>query len=278
MSELSPLLVERVKQELRLRHYSRHTVRAYAAWVRAWGTWLGGRAAPRDAGWELVKAWLLTLTDAGIGRSALDQAISAVRFLYVDLYGRSPPGRLDICRPRREALLPRVLAREEVLRLAGAIANRKHRLALLMMYASGLRVSEVVALRVGDVDLSRLVVNVKRAKGKKDRTSVVSAAVRGELEAQMAGRAARDPLFPSEAGGHLSVRSIQHVVEAAAERAGLAGRVSCHVLRHSFATHLLENGTDIRFIQDLLGHARIETTTRYTHVRDPAKLAIASPL
>lgn len=277
MQALSPHLVERVKQEMLIRHYSRHTVRAYAAYVRDFANWLAG-TLPREATVAQVGAYLAHVVARGASRSAVDQAISALRFLYVELYQRFTPGDLLAWRPRREATLPRVLSKSEVLLLAEAIANRKHRLAVLLMYASGIRVSELVALRVGDVDLSRLVVNVRGGKGGKDRTTVVSPVLRPEIEWLAARRGAREPLLPSEAGGHLSTRSVQHVVERAARRAGLAGRVSCHVLRHSFATHLLEGGTDIRYSQALLGHARIETTTRYTHVRNPALLHVQSPL
>ncbi len=277
MSVMSSLLYERVCQEMQIRRYSRHTIRAYVSGVRDFAQSLGGRPA-RAASLDDIRAHLLTLTAAGKSRSRVDQVISALRFLYIELYQQYAGVDFAITRPRREQTLPRVLSKEEVLRLAAAIDNRKHKVAVLLMYAAGLRVSEVVRAKVGDIDVGRLMLTVRQGKGGKDRVTVLSALLRADLEALTAGRHAKEPLFPSEAGGHLATRSIQHVVERAAEKAQLAGRVSCHTLRHSFATHLLEGGTDIRFIQSLLGHVKIETTLRYTHVQNPALLRIASPL
>ena len=276
MPVLSTLLLPRVRQEMELRHFSRHTVRSYVSAVRGFSESLAGRPA-RGATLDDIRGHLLALTEAGCSRSRLDQVISALRFLYVELYQQYADESFAVPRPRRERILPRVLAKDEVLRLAAVIDNRKHKVAVLLMYAAGLRVSEVVSAKVGDVDVGRLILNVRQGKGKKDRITVLSAVLRADLEALTCGRRAREPLFPSEAGGHLSTRSIQHVVERAAEKAKLAGRVSCHTLRHSFATHLLEGGTDIRFIQSLLGHVKIETTLRYRHVQNPALLRITSP-
>jgi site-specific recombinase XerD len=234
---------------------------------------------PRAASSEQMRAFLAHLCEVGVGRSRLDQVVSALRFLYVDLYGQRHEGGFDVPRPRREKYLPRVLSRAEILRLAEVTANRKHRIAILLMYAAGLRVAELVALRVRDVDIVRSALFVRGGKGRKDRITVLSAALTADLRWLSEGRQATSPLFLSGSGPEgLSVRSVQHVVEHAAERAALSGRVSCHTLRHSFATHLLENGVDIRYIQELLGHARLETTTRYTHVRNPSALRIVSPL
>ena len=275
---LSPNLLERVREEMAIRHYSRHTIRAYVAAIAAWAAWLRP-TLPREGTAEALRAFLAHLVEAGTSRSRVDQAVSALRFLYVELYRSMTPAGFAVPRPRRESTLPRVLAKEEVLRLAAAPINRKHRIAILLMYAAGLRVAELAALRVRDIDAVRSTVFVRGGKGRKDRVTVLSDALVSDLAWLVEGRSAGEPLIPSAVGGGpLSVRTFQHVVERAAATAGLAGRVSCHTLRHSFATHLLESGVDIRFIQDLLGHARIDTTARYTHVRNPAATRVRSPL
>ena len=262
-------------RSLRLRNYRPNTIRTYVNALRAYVRWLDGTPV-KAAGRDKVRTYLVFLFESGRSRSYVDQAISALKFLYVDLYGTVSRDDFVLERPRREMTLPHVLSRGEVLRLADAISNRKHRLAVLVMYAAGLRVSELVSASVGDVDLERLTLHVRMAKGGRDRYTVLSEALCQDLEWLVRDRGPKDPLFPSRTGERLSARSIQKVVERAAAATGV--EASCHTLRHSFATHLLEAGTDIRFIQDLLGHAKIETTTRYAHVRKPAALRIVSPL
>lgn len=271
----SPHLLVRFEQELQIRGYRHNTIKTYSTALRAYVKWLGS-LHPRDAGTEELKSYVLSLCQEGKSRSTADQVISALRFLYVELYGRSEFAKELIKRPRRASSLPRVLTRDQVLELADAIPNRRHRVAVLLMYAAGLRVSEVVAANVRDVDLDGLSLHVQNAKGAKDRITVISPRLADELAWLCTSRPPLAPLVPSREGGRLSARSIQHVVERASEATGIDA--SCHTLRHSFATHLLENGTDIRIIQKLLGHVKIETTTRYTHVRNPTLMRVRSPL
>lgn len=271
-------LLARVGVELRCRHYSRHTVRAYVGALRLWAAFLSGQA-PRTATPEQVRAFLHNRIENGATRSTVDHAISALKFLYVELYAQYTPETFNVPRPRRRQYLPQVLSRAQILRLADACPNRKHRLAILVMYAAGLRVSELAALRIVDVDLEKRSVFVRSGKGAKDRITIFSDVLIDDLRWICSGRRPKDAVFASPTtGGHLSVRTFQHLVEHAALRAGLEGRVSCHTLRHSFATHLLEKGVDLRFIQELLGHVKIETTVRYTHVSQPAIMRIVSPL
>lgn len=274
-AQLSPLLVPRFEQLMRLRNYRPNTIRTYRGVLRAWIAWLDG-VPPATASLELVQVWLLALVDVGASRSYLDQCISMLRFLYTVVYQRFAPETQFIVRPRREKTLPHVLSRPEVLALADAVPNRRHRIAVLLLYAAGLRVSELVAADVADVDLDRLTLHVRMGKGGRDRITVLSDTLAPELRWLCDGRSRYSPLVPARDGSRWSTRSVQHVVEVAARRIGV--QASCHTLRHSFATHLLEAGTDIRFIQQLLGHAKIETTTRYTHVKNPAAFRVKSPL
>jgi site-specific recombinase XerD len=274
---LSTQLIPRYRQELALRHYARSTTKTYTSVIRSWAAWLGP-VHPRQATDEDIRAFLYAGMEMGLSRSWVDQAISALRFLYVALYERSSAPFESVVRPRREQKLPDVPTREEVLRLADTIRNRKHRLAVLLMYGSGLRVSEVVGLAVRDALLERFQLKVRASKGAKDRLTLLSPSLVGELEWLIGDRGRDAPLFPSQRGGALHKRSVQHVVSAARARADLGVHVTCHSLRHAFATHLLEGGTDLRVIQLLLGHRSIHTTTRYTHMRDPNRLHVRSPL
>ena len=157
--------------------------------------------------------------------------------------------------------------------------NFKHRLLLMMVYASGLRVSEVVNLKRRDIDTSRQAISIRAGKGRKDRYSLVSDTVLNALAEYYHRYDVTDWLFSgADPGKHLSIRSAQHIFEHALKRAKIEKDATLHSLRHSFATHLLETGTDIRYIQELLGHASILTTERYTHVAKRKVLSITSPL
>ena len=162
--------------------------------------------------------------------------------------------------------------------MAAVTTNDKHRLVILLLYASGMRVSELVGLRVGDVDLSRLQLRIRRGKGRKERVALLSPMLTDTLREQTHGRHPESPVIPSNAGGALTARSIQKVVGRAAAAGGVEGKVTPHSLRHAFATHLLEQGSDLAVIQVLLGHADLRTTMRYIHLRDPGQMQIRSPL
>jgi len=274
--ELSENLFERYRQEMRVRHYARKTIKEYTGCLRAYVRWLHP-TVPREASAEQVRAYLLECLEQGRSRAYVDHAISALRFLYVDLYGWSKEA-FRVRRPRREQALPDVPTRAEVLRMAEALTNRKHRLALLVLYGSGLRVSELVRARVRDADLDTLVLKVRDAKGRKDRLTVISSALVEDLHWIIGSRSPDAYLFPSNGGGRWTTRSVQKVVGGAAKKAGLDKHITPHSLRHAFATHLLERGTGLRYIQELLGHARIQTTARYTRMRDPHSQRIESPL
>jgi len=260
---------------MRLRNYSFHTIKTYRCCLRVWLRWLSSKR-PRDATADDMRSFLLGLIEEGRSRSLVDQYISALRLLYCELYGWDL-ARFDLARPRRERKLPRVPTRVEVLRMADAIENRRHRLALLLLYAAGLRVSELVGLDVGDIDCGRLLLHIRGAKGRKDRLTLLSEQLVGELEWLRGDRPPDAPLFVGRTKGRWSVRSVQHVVTRAARLAEVRG-CTPHTLRHAFATHLLEGGTDLRHIQGLLGHANIQTTTRYTHMRSPGAVRLKSPL
>jgi site-specific recombinase XerD len=269
-------LFDGIQSELTLREYSPKTIKAYLGQLRAFVRFFGARH-PQDLTNEDIHSYLLHLVEAGLSRSAVDQALNAIRFLYAEMYGK-PFALKNIPRPKMEQRLPVVLFREEVKQIAIAAGNSKHRLMIEVMYAAGLRVSEIVQVRVKDIDLERLTLVVRGGAGKQDRTTVLAESLRDALSRQMAGKKSSEFLFPSERGGALTTRSVAKFFKAALDAAGVEKEATPHSLRHSFATHLLEAGTDIRYIQQLLGHARLETTRIYTKVRDPKLLRIKSPL
>ncbi len=270
---LSPHLLQRVREEMALRNYAPRTIDTYVSCLKQYVATLQGPA--RDVTADQIQAYLLEIVASTHSRAAVDQAISALKFLYVELYGWTPEA-FSITRPRRAQTLPYVPSRKEIQALLATIENRRYHLAAAMLYGSGLRVSELVAARVGDLRLEDLSLRVPTGKGGRTRTTVVAPSLVRDLRWMVGDRARDQPLFARSNGAALTVRSVQFVVQRAATSLDLP--VSCHSLRHAFATHLLEAGTSLRVIQDLLGHARIETTTRYTRIQSPSVFAVRSPL
>lgn len=273
-------LFETVRREMRLRNYSHKTIKAYVGNLRSFVKFLRPKH-PREAAEDDIRRFLLHLIDED-QRSAgtVNQVFNALRFLYVELYHR-PFVIGDLPRPRKERKLPDILNEDEVRRLFGSVGNLKHRTMLMLAYASGLRVSELVKLRIEDIDGHRGLIHLRDAKGKKDRYTLLPDSLRGQLlEYWKSYRLGGSGwLFAGQNPGyHISARSIQAVFERAVKAAGIHKPVSMHSLRHSFATHLLERGTDLRYIQELLGHQSVQTTEIYTHVSKRTLGRIRSPL
>ncbi|MDA0375901.1 MAG: tyrosine-type recombinase/integrase [bacterium] len=174
--------------------------------------------------------------------------------------------------------LPVVLSRSDIARIIDSVENTKHRTMIALAYGAGLRISEVVSLRVADIDCEQLTIYLKHAKGDKDRVSIIPASLCDKLRAFSHGKTAQEFFFPSQFGGKMTERSLQAVFKRSLLRADIIKPATFHSLRHSFATHLLENGTDIRYVQALLGHSNIRTTQRYTQVTNLALKNIKSPL
>jgi integrase/recombinase XerD len=238
-----------------------------------------GPIDPRRAGVERIRAYLLHLMDEkGYAAASVNHVINALRFLYLEVF-RQEFKLGDIPRPAKERRLPVVLSLEEVSRLFEAAGNLKHRMMLMLVYSAGLRVSEVVALRLEGLDGDRKTIHLHRAKGHKDRYTILSEGVLSGLRDYWREYKPREWLFEGQKPGRLfSVRSAEQVFTDAVAKAGIRKRVSIHSLRHAFATHLLVQGIDIRYIQDLLGHQSIKTTEIYTHVSKRRVEMIQSPI
>jgi integrase/recombinase XerD len=267
-------ILTRLDEELRLGRYSPRTRKAYGGHVRRFLHNID--SAQITAG--QVRAYLLAGLDRGHSRSHQDQVQSAIRFLARAVL-HQPELLVLVPRPRNERKLPTVLNRVEVRRLLAAIDNLKHRTIFMMIYCGGLRVGEAVRLKREDLDEVRKLMRVRAGKGRKDRYTLLAVSVIECLNEYLHIYEPSRWIFPGpRPDRHLSPRSVQKFVQAAARRAGIAKRVTVHTLRHSFATHLLEGGTDLRYIQELLGHASPKTTEIYTHVSTRELSQIRNPL
>jgi integrase/recombinase XerD len=263
-----------VEREMKLRQYSPRTRRSYLKLLRR----LLRHVPPGDIDAVQVRAYVLDFVDRGVSIGYHGQLVAAARFFCrhvlddVALATALPA-------PKRPQELPGVLSMPEVRRLLDALTNPKHRLMALLLYSAGLRVGELVRLRVGDLDADRSLIRVRHGKGRKDRYTLYSDATAAAVMHYRALFAPAHWLFPgSRPDRPISARTVQKVMSAAARRAGIEKRLTPHTLRHSFATHLLEQGVDLRHIQVLLGHANASTTQIYTHVSRHDLIRIRSPL
>jgi integrase/recombinase XerD len=262
-------------KELRSRKYSPRTIQAYQYYARFFLEWVMKR--PESVTEGDITDFLSEREKAGASSSGINSAISALKF-YLGVICHLPVVN-ERKRPRVDKRLPQILSKQEVEAVFSNLANPKHRTLLMLAYSGGLRVSEVVRLRREDLDAGRNMMYIDKAKGRKDRYTLLSeramAAVRHYVEAYSPDTW----LFEGQdKRNHISVRTAEKIFEKARDLAGIEKDVSIHCLRHSFATHLLEHGTDIRYIQALLGHASPSTTQVYTHVARRDFLKIRSPL
>ena len=231
---------------------------------------------PEEINIDDVKAYMAEkLTDKAA--SSIIVFLSALRFAHSNILGKDIT--VGIKRPKKEKRIPAVLTKEEIKRLINALSTKKSKLMVSMAYACGFRVSELINLKVSDLNFNEMIGHVRQAKGKKDRIFNIPKFLLKNLKKQVKKQQelGQEYLFTGLKGS-LSDRNIQKIVKKAAKKAGINKDVHPHTLRHSFATHLLENGTDIRMIQELLGHADLSTTQIYTHISTEELKKIPSPI
>ena len=274
---ISPLRV-RMIEDMTIRGFGADTQRNYLLAIRKLAAFLG--RSPNAATSEDIRRFQLHLTRSGVGMPTINNTVSALRFFFKVTLGRDDINRCTqfVREPRK---LPVVLSPEEVARLIDCAPGPglKYKAAFSVAYGAGLRASEVVSLQITDIDSERMVIRVEQGKGRKDRYVMLSPHLLDLLRAWW--RQARPPawLFPGrDPVDPISTRQFNRAVHAAAEMAGISKKVSPHTLRHSFATHLLEQNTDIRVIQVLLGHAKLDTTALYTRVATRTIRDVMSPL
>ena len=314
-----PRLLDRVRGEIRARHYSRRTEEAYVGWIKRF-IFFHNKRHPASMGADEVNAFLTSLaTEGHVSSSTQNQALCALLFLYRCVLQDPLPWLKDVIRAKPTMRLPSVLTPEEVRMVLGAM-NGTPRLIAQLLYGGGLRLLECLQLRVKDLDFARRQIYVRDTKGKRDRVTTLPQAVVSDLNTHLAlvkeqheddcrqnrgtvwlpdALVRKFPyaevewrwqwVFPAtshykdaetgvERRHHIHETVVQRAVRAAATRTAIPKRVTCHTFRHSFATHLLERGNDIRTVQELLGHRDVSTTMIYTHVLRLGPLGVRSPL
>jgi integrase/recombinase XerD len=269
-------LRRRMIEDLTLRNRAPRTIQAYTECVAEFARYF--HASPEHLGPEHVRSYLLHLVqERQVSWSSYNQARCALQFLYRVTLGQDWVVEEVAC-PKVPKRLPVVLSPDEMARFLKAVDNPKHRALLMTAYAAGLRLSEVAKLRVEDIDSARMVIHVRQAKGHKDRDVMLSPRLLAILRQYWTIDRPRPYLFPgAKPDQAISPRTVQMVCKRALAASGLSKRVNMHALRHSFASHLLEAGTDLRTIQILLGHRSFSTTARYLHVATAALRSTRSP-
>jgi integrase/recombinase XerD len=251
-------------QKLQLKKYSNSTIKTYVmAFEKFMNHYKENDLCQLNE--NHIRDYLSTLVKKGFSNSAINQAVNAIKFYY-EIVLDMPNRFYEIERPIKEHKLPKVLSKEEVLSIIDHTNNMKHRCIVSLLYSAGLRRSELINLKIPDIDSKRMLIRVEDAKGNKDRYSLLSNTVLQDLRRYYLQYKPQKYLFEGPHNEKYSSTSIASIIKNAAEKAGIKKNVTPHMLRHSFATHLLENGTDLRNIQALLGHNSLKTTEIYTHV------------
>ena len=263
-------------RQMELKGYSSRTIATYIRSILALSVYYN--TPPDLLTNEQIRKYLHEhITEKNISRSWLNQLISALKILYCEVLKREWD-HLDIPRPRGQRKLPVVLSKEEVKQLIDVTINLKHRALLMLTYSAGLRLSEVRNLKVGDIDSKRMLVRVVQAKGFKDRYSILSPVALALLREYWKRYRPAVWLFETKPGRQAAHRTIEIAFKNALRKAGIKKQIGIHSLRHSFATHLLEQGVSLPIIQQLLGHRSLKTTSGYLHVQQYSIYAVKSPL
>ena len=263
--------------KLRELRYSESTIKTYKGAFEEFINYYKGEVLSDIEERKVIEYLRYLVMERKVSTSYQNQAINAIKFYYEHvLKGERKVYTVD--RPRKERTLPTVLNEKEISDLLKATDNIKHRAIMMLAYSSGMRLSELVNVKVKDIDSGRMQIRIEQAKGKKDRYSILSKKLLEVLREYFKKYKPKVWLFEGMPGEQYSARSIQNIVQAAVKKAGIKKKVSVHTLRHSFATHLLEHGTDLRYIQSLLGHESSKTTEMYTHITTKGFDQIVSPL
>lgn len=264
-------------QNLRLQSYSENTIKTYAVEFAQWLYVLQHVSADTISPEDLKSYFLYCVTDLQLSENQIHSRLNALKFFYEKILNR-PKFFFDIPRPKKKVSLPKVLSKEEIIRLFQVTHNTKHLVILKLCYGLGLRVSEIVQLKISSIDSQRMMVHIENAKGKKDRYVPLPESILLELRTYYREYKPKEYLFENHQQQPMSVRTVQKIFKDAMDKAHIYKKVGIHGLRHSYATHLLELGTDMSFIQKLLGHNHIKTTQVYAKVSNTFLSKVVSPL
>jgi integrase/recombinase XerD len=275
LSEEEKMAVLKTVEQLTLQRYSHHTIRTYKQHLEQF--FMDQNGKPEDLNQTLIREYLMQkIKVQKWGEASQNSFLNALRF-YFEKVAKTPLSLKDL-RPRPAKELPNVLSEQEVVALFEAVDNLKHKTILMLIYSAGMRLGELIRLRVDDLHLDSGKIFIKAGKGKKDRYTILAAQMRKPLADYLKAYKPRYWLIESPTGEPYSARSVQTILQRAVVKAKVNPYATVHTLRHSFATHLLERGTDIRYIQGLLGHASVKTTEIYTHITQKGGDTIKSPL
>jgi len=263
--------------QLERRRYSANTIQTYCSLFEQFLNYFSEIRPEQLTDAHVAEFQTYLVKTRRIATSTQNQYINAIKFYFEKVLGRDK-GYYHIERPIKEFKLPKVLTEKEVVDLLNSVHNLKHKAMLLIVYSSGLRAGELINLRINDIDAEQMRVFVRGGKGKKDRVTILSQKALDVLRQYFKKYRPKEFLFEGQTQGQYSLSSLRKVFRAALNDAGIKKRVTLHSLRHSFATHLLESGVDLRYIQELLGHSSSKTTEIYTHITHKGWEKIKSPL
>ncbi|MBN1696682.1 MAG: tyrosine-type recombinase/integrase [Spirochaetales bacterium] len=261
-------MLDTFKIELKNRNYAPRTIKLYCRYIKHFLEFATGNKLKPE---ERIKNFLFQQKSHEQRRLAY----SSIKIFYKLVIKKDCPYNLD--KIRRIKRLPVVLANTEICEILANIKNHKHYAIIATLYSSGLRVSEVVNIKVKDLDLQNLMLSIRRSKQNKDRITIISEKLVDSYQSLVKNRKANDYLFTTNKGKKYTVRTVQAILKNAVSKSDIKKAPTCHTLRHSFATHLMENGTDVKSIKNLLGHKNIKTTMIYLHIADFSKKRIKSP-
>jgi len=267
-------ILNRIEKEFVLGNYSLKTRKAYLFYIKDYINFCNKFKFKNKK--QAIEEYIINKHKLNLAPQTINLALNAVKFLYLKVF--KDKEKIDIKCVKRNKKLPIVLAKKEIEKIISVTKNKKYKLLISLTYACGLRVSEVINLKVKDLNIEELCIYIRKSKGNKDRMSILSKKTIAELKNIIAFKDNNDYIFESNRGGKLCSRSAQNMFKKALKLAKINKPASFHSLRHSFATHLLESGTSIRYIQKLLGHNNIRTTQTYTEVSNPTLKNIKSPL
>ncbi len=268
--------IEKFKQWLRSKRYSESTLTTYSEALKSFLVFYREKPIADITNEDVIVYNNEYILKNNLSISYQNQTINSIK-LFFKIIHDSKIVIEELHRPKNAKKLPNVLSKEETFLLINITANLKHKTLLALIYSSGLRISEAINMKITDIDSQRMLIHVKNAKGKKDRYTLLSTKVLDLLREYYTVYKPKTYLFEGQYGKQYSSRSAQSVLQQSAKKAGITKQISLHTLRHSFATHLLESGTDLRYIQDLLGHSSPKTTMIYTHVTSTSLRKINNP-
>ncbi len=270
-------LISKYESKLILKNYSDRTVEVYVSALGIFIAYLKNNDVEKVTPKILEEFYRYAQKELDYGYSMMKQLLASVKFLYQDVLKKDIDFDFNI-KMKKPSTIPEVLSVEEVQRLLNSFTNIKHKAIFTLCYSAGLRLGEILNIKISDIDSDRMQIRISQAKGKKDRYSLLSPKVLELLRKYVSEYKPSEYLFEGQKGGKYSSSSVQQLMRRHRKKANIKKKATPHTLRHSFVTHLLDNGTDIRFIQELLGHAHISTTQIYTHVSSRSLKDVKSPI